>query len=98
MAISHSSMDLHIDAAGASADDDARRRNLYGMQILECGRNRTLRVQAAGGSRWVTDFLSNSPLGLNTRTEVSRASIDAIAQFGAVHSSVAMARANRAHP
>ncbi len=96
MAISHSSMDLHIDTAGTSADDDARRRNLYGMQILECGRNRTLRVLAAGGSRWVTDFLSNSPLGLNTRTEVSRASIDAIAQFGAVHSSVAMARAQTA--
>jgi len=96
MEISQASSKSHTLINNWSADDAARDKNLYGVQILECGPNRTLKIGAASGPRWVTDFLSNSPFGLNTRTEVSHASIDAIARFGALHSSVAMARAQTA--
>lgn len=96
METSHATAQQETHINRWAADDAARDKNLYGIQILECGQNRTLRIDAAGGSRWVTDFLSNSPFGLNTRSEVSRASIDAIDQFGALHSSVAMARAQTA--
>jgi 8-amino-7-oxononanoate synthase len=43
--------------------------------------------------RWVADFATNCPLGVNERPEVRLAAVEAISDFGSVHSSIASARA-----
>lgn len=78
------------------ADQEARANDLYGIQMIECGENRCVRIKTQSGQQWATDFLSNSPFGLNTRSDVRRASAEAIDDFGALHSSVAMARTETA--
>ncbi|NRB25730.1 aminotransferase class I/II-fold pyridoxal phosphate-dependent enzyme [Shewanella sp.] len=75
-------------------DVEARRCNLYGLNILRCGKNRLIEIDTTlHGPRWVVDCLSNSPFALNIRSEVVEGSIDAIRHFGALHASVASARA-----
>ncbi|WP_299010638.1 aminotransferase class I/II-fold pyridoxal phosphate-dependent enzyme [uncultured Shewanella sp.] len=75
-------------------DIEARENNLYGLNVLRCGQNRKIEIKTKNGSQWVIDCLSNSPFSLNVRPEVVDSSIDAIRNFGALHSSVASARAS----
>jgi 8-amino-7-oxononanoate synthase len=74
-------------------DLEARTRNLYGMRILRCAPDRLIEVETPEGPRWVVDCVTNSPFSLNLREEVVSSALEAIKKFGAIHSSVACARA-----
>ncbi len=77
-----------------SPDISARLSNLYGIQIICCEKGRKIRIAIEEKTILVTDFATNSPFALNLNPSVVAGAIDAVKQFGAVHSSIASARAN----
>lgn len=77
----------------APADYEARARNLYGVEILRCGSDRRVQIATPAGPRWVVDCATNGPFAMNLRAEVVQGAIDAIKDFGALHTSIASARA-----
>lgn len=74
----------------ANHDQQAYELGLYGFEIR---RIRTGRQIELADGRTVTDFATNCPLGVNEHPDVRLAAIEAIVDFGAVHSSIASARA-----
>ena len=80
-------------ASRAPSDYEARARNLYGVQILRCDEDRRIQIATATGPRWVVDCATNGPFAMNLRTEVVQGAIGAIKDFGALHTSIASARA-----
>src|SRR4051812_49288367 len=74
-------------------DVEARRLNLYGVQILRCKPGRQVEIAVENHGRWVVDFATNGPFGLNLRPEVVEKSIELIRQFGTLHTSIAAGRA-----
>jgi 8-amino-7-oxononanoate synthase len=75
------------------SDAEARARNLYGLEILECRPERRVRIASGGLERTVVDFATNAPFALNVNMEIRRGAVNAVANFGAVHASIACARA-----
>jgi 8-amino-7-oxononanoate synthase len=71
-------------------DQQAYELGLYGFEIR---RIRTGRQIELADGRTVTDFATNCPLGVNEQPKVRLAAIEAIVDFGSVHSSIASARA-----
>ncbi len=81
------------EETGRPADIEARARNLYGVQILRCLADRQVEIATPEGPRRVIDCATNGPFALNQRSEVVQGAIDAITSYGALHSSIAAARA-----
>jgi 7-keto-8-aminopelargonate synthetase-like enzyme len=75
-------------------DVEARKRNVYGVQILRCKPARMIEIATPiEGGKWVLDFATNGPFGLNFRSEVLERALDQVRQFGALHTSIAAGRA-----
>jgi 7-keto-8-aminopelargonate synthetase-like enzyme len=74
-------------------DEEARALNLYGVRILRCAGDRRIEIATAAGPRWVVDCATNGPFAMNLRAEVVAGAIGAISEFGALHTSIASARA-----
>lgn len=81
------------EAGRSSSDHQARARNLYGVQLLRCGNGRRVQIATDAGPRWVVDYATNGPFAMNLRPEVVEGAIDALRGFGALHTSIASARA-----
>jgi 8-amino-7-oxononanoate synthase len=77
----------------SDADREARSANVYGAQIRRCLPSRRIEVTTDGHSRWVVDYATNGPFALHAREEVVHGALDAIRDFGALHVSIASARA-----
>ena len=77
-------------------DGLARSASVYGLEIVRLTGARHLIIQTQQGERSAIDFATNSPLGLNERAEVRDGAIEAIRKYGALHASIATARANTA--
>jgi 7-keto-8-aminopelargonate synthetase-like enzyme len=77
----------------ASPDEEARAHNLYGVRILRCAADRRIEIATSAGPRWVVDCATNGPFALNLREEVVQGAVNAIKYFGALHTSIASARA-----
>lgn len=82
-----------LNSKSLSADEEARSLNLYGVEILRCAARRQIRIATQKGPRWVLDYATNSPFALNLDTSVVRGALNAVKQFGALHASIAAARA-----
>jgi 7-keto-8-aminopelargonate synthetase-like enzyme len=80
-------------AGRPTADQQARERNLYGVSILRCLSDRRVEIASAGGPKVVVDCATNSPFALNQRPEVITGALRAVREYGALHSSIAAARA-----
>ncbi|MCK6263966.1 aminotransferase class I/II-fold pyridoxal phosphate-dependent enzyme [Vibrio sp. ZSDE26] len=74
-------------------DVDAKKNNLYGLDIIQCKNSRQIKIKLADGPKWVIDYLTNSPFSLHVHPQVIKGSVGAIQSFGAIHASVANARA-----
>jgi 7-keto-8-aminopelargonate synthetase-like enzyme len=74
-------------------DVKARKQNLYGVQILRCNRGRRIEIAEGEGSEWVLDFATNGPFGLNLRPEVVERTLRFVREFGTLHTSIAVGRA-----
>lgn len=76
-----------------SNDMEAKKYNLYGLDVLKCMPNRRVQIKLGDSTKWVVDYLTNSPFSLNVQPQVIEGSVEAIRSFGALHASVAGARA-----
>lgn len=74
-------------------DYEARQYGLYGIQILRQEPGRKIKIKTADATISAIDFATNGPFDLNTDARLRLASIEAILDFGAIHTSIAAARA-----